>query len=495
MEGRFVPQELAEVVRDLFLSERTGVLELVRSGGTSLSLEFGRGMIQYAEGDECEDLGKRLLGTGKASSGAIADVLSSGTAPRELGPALVQRGWMSQESLHEAYSDWLAITLGQPFRWEAGEYRFSEQEVAAGPVEPDVLQFVEIYFRAILGMTGFAPVMEALRSVSRPLVLKTTQPIPLDKLNLTPMQGYLLSRMDGAFPLADILSTLPSREDEPMCRFVYGLLLLGAATHDPPLAAGPFVTSWIQREQVRDQAREEEEIEFIKHRYESTTDASPYAVLGVLEGAGWAEVQAAYQARRSELSPQRFVGKVRDRMRAELRILEGRLVQAHLTLQSSIMPVRAAPSEAEQPAAIDFNMLSMRREVMKTEVKASQEDAERQAEAFFLKARKYFQQGDFYNCIQYCTLALKQCESVARFHHLMGEAQVRNPDHRWQKAAEQSFQRAVELDAWNADYWVTLGQFYRRQGLAMRARKQFEKALEIARNHPVALEELAALKG
>ena len=52
------------------------------------------------------------------------------------------------------------------------------------------------------------------------------------------------------------------------------------------------------------------------------------------------------------------------------------------------------------------------------------------------------------------------------------------------------FLRATALDPWNADYLVVLGQFYKRQGLKARARRQFERALELQPGHPKAREEL-----
>jgi hypothetical protein len=41
---------------------------------------------------------------------------------------------------------------------------------------------------------------------------------------------------------------------------------------------------------------------------------------------------------------------------------------------------------------------------------------------------------------------------------------------------------------------VSLGQFYRDQGMDSRARKMFEKALEILPSHVVAAKELKGLK-
>jgi tetratricopeptide (TPR) repeat protein len=60
--------------------------------------------------------------------------------------------------------------------------------------------------------------------------------------------------------------------------------------------------------------------------------------------------------------------------------------------------------------------------------------------------------------------------------------------------AEQSFRRATELDPWNPEYRISLGRFYKKQGLTIRARKLFEEVLEIVPTHEAALRELSSLR-
>ena len=60
--------------------------------------------------------------------------------------------------------------------------------------------------------------------------------------------------------------------------------------------------------------------------------------------------------------------------------------------------------------------------------------------------------------------------------------------------AEPNFLKATQLDPWNADYLVTLGRFYKRRGLKLRAKKQFEQALEVVPGHDEATSELSSLR-
>ena len=58
------------------------------------------------------------------------------------------------------------------------------------------------------------------------------------------------------------------------------------------------------------------------------------------------------------------------------------------------------------------------------------------------------------------------------------------PEARWQRMAEENYTRATQLDPWNAGYWVSLGRFYKKRGLKLRAKKQFEEALKLVPNKP-----------
>ena len=118
---------------------------------------------------------------------------------------------------------------------------------------------------------------------------------------------------------------------------------------------------------------------------------------------------------------------------------------------------------------------------------------QRLADGYFTKARKFMREGDFFNAIQYGKLAISYNADDARYYFLLADCQVRNPEARWQRLAEQNYIKATQLDSWNAEYLVSLGRFYKRRGLKLRARKQFEQALQIVPAHAVAMQELETL--
>ena len=135
----------------------------------------------------------------------------------------------------------------------------------------------------------------------------------------------------------------------------------------------------------------------------------------------------------------------------------------------------------------------MRRELDKTQGKIALEKATRVADSYFRQARKAIREGDYHNAIQFAKLAISYNDKEASYYFLLAECQLRNPGARWQHLAEQNFTKATQLDPWNVEYLMCLGRFYKKRGLKLRARKQFEEILRLHGDHEEAKTELAEL--
>ncbi|HSP06915.1 MAG TPA: tetratricopeptide repeat protein, partial [Acidobacteriota bacterium] len=100
---------------------------------------------------------------------------------------------------------------------------------------------------------------------------------------------------------------------------------------------------------------------------------------------------------------------------------------------------------------------------------------------------------DYYNVTSLCKQAVANNPTEAKYYILMAKAYAMHP--RFLKDAETSYQKAIELNAWNPDYHVELAEFYHAQGLSLRAKNACKKALAITPTHPGAQELLQKLKG
>jgi tetratricopeptide (TPR) repeat protein len=494
MQQHFSSQTLAELFRDLFLAERSGVLHLSRAD-VEKRIYFDRGMILYAESDlEDEDLGRRLIHEGKLSAGALAEARRSVSEAKDLPQALVNRGLIGKETLSHTVRYIVERVVQSVFVWEGGTARFSQGWLLQEIFETDVVSTFEILLRGIFHMTEFAPIKEAMRSVDNRLKLRTPTPVPLERLALSPTHGFLLSRVDGSTRVDQILSILPPGQEDLACRFLYGMLVLGVLSYDPPIAEGPFQVTTILRDHADLLALERLQEQALLEACKGLSQKNPHEVLQVAPSAKREEIERAYEEAKERFSRERFLPRVREKRRSELALIESRLVEAYLTL-SQARPHDSIRIEdmTKLPPDTTVEDLLVRVEMDKTKSQMAIEENARLADVYFGKARKFVREGDYFNAIQYGKLAISYNPEDARYYFLLADCQVRNPEARWQRLAEQNYIKATQLDSWNAEYLVSLGRFYKRRGLKLRARKQFEQALQIVPAHAIAMQELETL--
>lgn len=495
MQGHFSSHTLAEVFRDLYLGERTGALHLAR-GTSQKQIYFDRGMIVFADsGADDEDLGRRLVSEGRISSGALAEARRSVAESKDLPQALVNRGLVARGALSEAARAVVERVVQSVFRWEGGTARFVDGPSCHESFDADILTTFEVILGGISTMAGFEPIKEAMRSLDNRIEIRQPTPVPLERLTLSPAHGFILSRVDGTSTVHDVLSILPHGEEDLACRFLYGLLVMGVVAYDPPVGEGPFKVAAILRGHADQIALEKLQEKLIAETFEGMRSKSPYQVLGIAASAPREAVERAYEDAKERFNRDRILPRVREKFRAELSVIESRLVEAYLTLSQTRSGDLQGRREETAPAreSMDVDGMLVRVEMDKTKTKMALEENARVADAYYNKAKKYMRDGDYFNAIQYGKLAISYNPDDARFYFLLGDCQARNPEARWQRLAEQNYVKATEIDPWNADYRIGLGRFYKRRGLKLRARKQFEWALEIVPGHAEAVQEISTL--
>jgi len=495
MQANFSSQTLAEIFRDLYLGERSGVLDVSR-GNVEKKIYFDRGMILFAEsGADDEDLGRRLVNEGKISPGALAEARRNISEPKDLAQALVNRGLIGKETLSHTVRYIVEQVVQSIFQWEGGTARFSEGWLLQEIFESDILLTFEVILKGIGSMVAFEPIQDAMKGLDSRLKLRHPTPVPLERLALSPAHGYILSRVDSPSRLKDVLALLPPTEEGLACRFLYGLLVMGVISYDPPVGEGPFRVTAILRDHADTVALEGLQERMIVDTYVSLKSKNPYEVLGLRPNAPRDTIERAYEEAKDRFSRDRILPRIRERLRAELAVIESRFVEAYLTLAQARAGDHMSRTDDGQPLKESHGMddFLVRVEMDKTKAKVAIEESAKLADGYFAQAKKFMREGDYFNAIQYGKLAMSYAPEDARYYFLLAECQVKNPEARWQRQAEQNYLEAARLDQWNAEYRVSLGRFYKRRGLKLRAKKQFEEALVLVPTHEAARKELDAL--
>ncbi len=498
MRSHFSAQTLAEIFRDIYASEKTGVLILNRDNEEK-HVVFERGMIMFADSTiEEEKLGNYLVQEGQLSTGALSEVtdnLNGSSSVRDLAQLLVNRELIGRATVRRAETELVTQVVESVFRWEGGSARFSEEPQAPSIFETDILNTVETILRGIFCMAGFSPIHEAMTGLDNRLKFRRPTAIPVERLTLSPSHGFILSRVDGNTSLNDVISILPPDEEEMASRFLFGLLVMSIIEYDPPLGSGGFRVSDLLRDHADRQALERMQEQTVIQAYSQIRDQNPHEVLGVTPAATHAEIESAYEKTKAQFARERLLPNVRESLKSQLTLIESRLIESYLTLTrpDSNEAKRVAKQAEQLKTSVGVDDLNVRVEMDKAKAKVEIEQQNRHADTYFAKARQYQREADFHNAIQYAKLAISHNASDARFYSLMAECQARNPEARWQRNAELNFTKATQLDPWNSTYWINLGQLYKRQGLKLRAKKQFEEALKLVPDNEELLAEIKSL--
>jgi len=496
MNGHVTSHYLAEILRDLYFEESSGALKVANPTGREVTLHFERGMLYFADtNDPGLTFGECLSAAGLIPAGTLAKLAAATPAPMDLAANLTGKKILTKEELAPVIRSLVEASVVKAFSWPSGSYQFAAGGATPAFFDADILFTFECILKGIGRMAYFEPLKEALLSLPGKLRLNSVSFIPVDRLALKPHDGYILSRIDGTMRLDEILMVMPPAEEDASLQFIYGLAVLGIVEFVPSLGEGPFSLRGIMLDHYENSAREMRESALINDTAARIMGQSPFEVLGIPADAGLEAVQRAYEQAKSTFRREKFTERIRQKHKRELGMIENRLAEAFLKLQVERLEQAGRAGSEMAIAEIDPESLTRRKEMVKTEAQAAQEQTAKLGEKYYQKAREYAAEKDFHNCIQFCRLAIKFKGEAPEVYALMADALSKNPNTKWQKMAEEAFAKACELDPWNAEYQVAMGAFYQNQGLGIRARKHFEKALEIVPAHPAAKAALKATRG
>jgi len=496
MKGQCTSHFLAEVLRDLYFQESTGVIRIAPPGDAWVCLHFDRGMLYFAESNAAEgQFESHLLTAGVLPERTVAKLKQTPRTGLEKASALVARKILTKEGIAPAVRSLVESSVARAFSWPTSSYEFTAVQADSGFFDSNVLFTFECILKGILRMSDFDSLKEVLMRQPGRIRLGSRVFLPVHQLALKPHHGYVLSRADGSMRLEEIALLLSAEEENEGLQFLYGLTVLGIVEFDPPLSEGLFSLKQILQNHYETAGKDDREVKRIKDTFERLAE-DPMALLGLTLDSPQEEVKKAFTRMKNDFRRDRFSEHVATLCRKELTFIERKLTETFLRLEVGRLEEAARPRAAEATVAeFDTEGLERRREMVKSEAQETQEQNTRLAEKYEQKAREYFNEKDYHNCIQFCRLAVSFGGETGSVMMLMAEALEKNPHTKWQRMAEDCYVKACELEPYNAEYLVSLGLFYQRHGFDHRARRQFEKALEILPGHDAARDAMSRLGG
>ena len=474
---------LPTVMADLVSQKATGSL-VATSDGLIREIRFTNGEIRAARSHiEEEKLGLWLVTREKISEDDRALILlaqGGGDSP-PLGQLLVTRRYISREDLETELEE-LALAIVR--RASAAPRTTVEFVDGGGEGQLDTLPNVvtsQIILLAARAVTDVEAILAAIGSSDRPLRLSGSLKFMLEEVELTPTEGFLISRLDAARNVAGLinLSSLPESETYTT---LYALLMSGTviigddvaveSERDAPQEAAPARTTPLDSmipEEVdpeQDDFTEEqlEERRYIRKLAENVTRVDHYEALGLEPDAISNDVVEAWNTIEMRYAPETSGAHLRD-MQAHLeRIVErGRAAfevlsehRARIRYDKILQSVET--TEVEKPVEVDRQA---RKDLVEENLK---------------RANELIKEDELYLAIQ---LLEQACAIEPRPEELLKLAGILKQNPLWINRALACMRRAIEADPKFIEAWLELAKFWRSRNHQERQRKSLERALAV----------------
>ena len=311
------------------------------------------------------------------------------------------------------------------------------------------------------------------------------------RVRISLQEGYLLSRLEGAVSVSDIISTVPADEDATKRNLVmlwaYGIV------------DSPFLNQYVPRTAPSDAKMAvpiagaassdktlQEQTQLIEQTYHSLSRKDFYNLLAISSKAEVPEIKTAYYKLARQFHPDRFFGLDDPQLKEKVDVIFSTINVAYETLKNS---KTRHQYDNKPPDEKRITTTAYAQDIPEISRGSA---ATKVAEEYYQRAAKSFASKNYYEAVQYLRSATQITPDVAKYWTQLGMALSKNEQ--WRKESEDSFQRAAELEPLNPDNYLYLAFLYKNSGLKLRAKKCFMTVLQLDPQNDVALSGLKVLE-
>ncbi len=471
-----LPSRMAQLAAD----HSTGTL-VIGSEDARREIFFVTGEIRAARSNvEGEMLGLWLVDKRQISEDERALTLLAQGADEvgTLGHILVSRGCITQADLEQELQE-LTLEIIRRAASEASP-RFGFMGGQGDP-QPDTLPNIttsQIILIAARECRDNVAMWDLLGSFDQKVSLKLSLESVLGQLELTPSEGFILSRLDSARDLSSLkkLSTMPEQE---VVSSLYALVVAGVVAIDTEVGSDkPTVVSEelvgepaaVQIDSGLDESgfekRQVDERHRIMELAEKVTKIDHYHALGLKPGAGTEQIEKAFSVIRKRYAPKRVEEAHLIDQRGNLAAIVDRAREAYELLSD--------PKTRRRYDKVLKSVTESQAEVISTRPRTDPEARRSLVKANVIRADQLISLGETYLAIQ---LLEQACALDPRPEELLklAKLQMRNP--LWIGRALERLRIAVEVDPTFVEGWIEIANFWKARGHTERQRKALERAV------------------
>jgi tetratricopeptide (TPR) repeat protein len=239
MKGTLSLINFADIIRDLHLTRRTGLLRLTRDRELRAVFVEQGDLVFALSNLPHERLGDFLLARDLITREQYEAAVQKPNAKQRFGQVLVEMGVMSRETVETHAHQHLTEIILAAFEWGSGEFVFEEGTRAAHDVKLNLLT-PNLILMGVRRMTNDEAVRRALGPTTQFIELSPDAMTQLQRATLDGTEGFVLSRITGRMTI-DELVLISGVPEATILRVVYGLLCAGilVGSHPRPTMANP----------------------------------------------------------------------------------------------------------------------------------------------------------------------------------------------------------------------------------------------------------------
>jgi curved DNA-binding protein CbpA len=502
MTGTLSQQLIAEPLHAIHSNSQSGSL-VVRRDNVTKTLRFEQGFLMDAQSsDPSESFGEMLLGMGRLSLDQLDSASKSGTSAEALSRTLVTMNLAAADQLAEFRVFQIQEIAYSLFNWVSGSFEFRSGNDPAGKSNLK-LALPGLIFEAVRRITNHEIIHRGLKGTDKVIRLVSQFESRAAAVLLKPEEAFVLSRIESSARISEILQISPLGLETTQ-KTLYGFLATGIAEfvqegtgkrETPiPAASRAYRSSSAPSFQAEPiDAREEagtEDMESVQSDVFVMLDKAKtknyYDLLNVSATASPDEIKKSYYSLAKKYHPDRYHQSKSADLKNALDVIFSTLAQAYDTLK---VPATRGSYDAkvfrlETPAGASPD---------KPAPAASPSSAPQQklADLNYRQGRGQYDQQDYWSAIQAFRQSVRLEPEVARYRYWLAMALSKNA--KWRREAEEHFLKAIELEQFNADYYVGLGMLYKEAGMQKRAESQLKQALQVNPGNKAAQEALDSL--
>lgn len=485
MTGNLSQQLVSEPLQVIHSSSETGSLVL-RQGNVTKTLRFVQGFLVDAQSsDPSEAFGEMLLRMGRLSPDQLDDALKSGTSPEALSQALVSMNLADSSQLNEFRAFHVQEIAYGLFNWVSGSFEFRSGSGPTGKSNVK-LPLLPLIFEAVRRITNPEIIHRGLKGTDKIIRLTPQVESKVDAVFLKPEEAFVLSRIESSARISEILQISPLGLETTQ-KTLYGFLATGIAEfvedgtgkREAPIPAasrayrsGSAPNFRPETIDVREDG-EEEDLESVQSDVFLMLDKAKtknyYDLLCVSTTASPDEIKKSYYSLAKKYHPDRYHQSKSVDLKNALDVIFSTLAQAYDTLK---VPATRGSYDAKV-----FRLETPAGASDKPAPAASPAPQQKLAELNYRQGRGHYDQQDYWSAVQAFRQSVRMEPEVARYRYWLAMALSKNA--KWRREAEEHFLKAIELEQFNAEYYVGLGLLYKEAGMQKRAENQLKQALQV----------------